>query len=91
MTEEVLQKLLTAFAIGANDEEASSYAGIHKNSYYNHVVKYPEFLELVDIMKSRCPLQSRMTLHTAMKDPKNAKLAYFYLRDRYPREFSKNL
>lgn len=91
MTEEVLSKLLTAYAIGANDEEASSYAGIHVNSYYRHIEKYPDFWELVDIMKVRLPLKARMTLDKAIGDVKNAKLAFFYLRDRYPREFSKNL
>ncbi len=42
-------------------------------------------------MKVRLPLKARMTIEKAIGDPSNAKLAYVLLRDRYPREFSKNL
>lgn len=42
-------------------------------------------------MKLKTPLKARMLLNKAFDDAENAKLAYQYLRDKYPHEFSKGM
>lgn len=42
-------------------------------------------------MKKQTPLKARMLLNKAFDDVENARLAYTYLRDTYPREFSKGM
>lgn len=85
----ILTKLLSAFSIGANDEEACTYAGIHPRTYYRYRNKNEEFCQFVDTMKLKTPLKARSLLNRAFDDVENARLAYTYLRDRYPHEFSK--
>lgn len=42
-------------------------------------------------MKLKTPLKARAILNKAFDDVENARLAYTYLKDKYPHEFSKGL
>lgn len=102
-TEATVQKILTALAIGATLEESANYAGVTRVTLYNYFTRFPEFEALATTMRTKTPLKTRRITNyyfdqTIKKiDSKQEvsvddfKLAYGYLRDKYPREFSKGI
>lgn len=58
-TELVVQKVLTALAIGATYEESANYAGVTKQSLYNYFTQFPEFESLAITMRTKTPLKAR--------------------------------
>lgn len=70
MTDEVVQKLEYAFALGCSDEEACFYADIAKQTLYNYQDKFPEFLDRKESLKTRPVFLARETLIKGIqKDP----------------------
>jgi len=62
MTDEVVQKLEYAFALGCSDEEACFYADIAKQTLYNYQEKTEGFLDRKEALKSRPIFLARETL-----------------------------
>lgn len=103
ISESVVQKILTALAIGCTYEESANYGGIHKRTLYNYFQQFPQFETLCESMRTKTPLKARRIANyyfdqvikkIDLKEelsPDEFKLAYTYLRDKYPREFSKGI
>lgn len=58
-TEIVVQKILTALAIGATYEESANYAGVTRATLYNYFTQFPEFETLASNMRTKTPLKTR--------------------------------
>jgi len=85
MTDDVLQKLESAFAIGASDIEACTYADISTSTLYNYQNENPEFLERKRLLKEKPLLKARQTVVNSLDDPRHAE---WYLERKSKGEFS---
>jgi hypothetical protein len=59
MTPEVVGKLHNAFAIGATVEEACRFAGVNRDSFYEHIKKDEGFSDEIEGVKDRPILKSK--------------------------------
>lgn len=62
MTDETVQKLEYAFALGCSDEEACFYANIVKQTLYSYQKKNPKFIDRKEALKTRPIFLARETL-----------------------------
>lgn len=70
MTDELVNKLEYAFALGCTDEEACFYADISKQTLYNYQDKHPGFVDRKEALKSRPIFVARETLLRGLaRDP----------------------
>lgn len=70
MTDELVNKLEYAFALGCTDEEACFYADISKQTLYNYQDKFPEFVDRKEALKARPIFVARETLLKGLqRDP----------------------
>ena len=69
MTPDTLELLAEAWLMGCNDEEASTYAGIHPATLYLFQKDKPEFIEHKEHLKRNPILKARITLYKALSDP----------------------
>jgi|TARA_R100000482_G_scaffold118785_1_gene63058 hypothetical protein len=76
--DEVVQKLEQAFAIGATDTEACSFAGISRGTLYNYIQKNPTFLDRISELKSKLPLRAKFELKQLVESG-NEKAIFWYL------------
>lgn len=83
VSEIVVSKLEQAFAIGATDTEACSYAGISRQTYYKKLKTDQEFADKISRQKSALPLKAREKLHELIKQGDSK--AIFWLLDRVER------
>lgn len=74
-------KLEQAFAIGASDTEACSYAGISRQTYYKYLKSNPEFVDKVQHLKVQMPMKAKNELAHLIKAG-NERAIFWYL-DRY--------
>jgi len=86
MTEDRINKLVEAFAIGASDKEACAYAEISHQALYNYQEKHPEFVERKEALKHRPTLLARQSVVKGLVT--DANLAMKYLERRLPNEFA---
>lgn len=77
-TSDIISKLEQAFALGANDTEACSYAGISRQSYYKQLKIDIEFADKIARQKSLLPLKAREELHKLIKQG-DSKVILWYL------------
>lgn len=87
ITEEVLQKLETAFAMGCSDREACLYADICSATLYNYQNANPDFLEHKNALKEKPVLMARAVILDKLQD-KDAETAKWYLERKKKDEFS---
>lgn len=92
--DKIVKKLEESFAIGANDTEACSYAGISRQSYYTYLKKNPKFFDRVQQLKTQLPLKAKKELVNLIEDG-NAKAIFWYLdkhekRDKQAEENNEN-
>ena len=71
MTEKVIGKLEEAFLMGCSDSEACFYAEISKQALYDYQLKYPEFTDRKNTLKSNPIFLSRQIQLNALKDDSN--------------------
>lgn len=71
MTPEILERLRSAFAIGATDEEACVFAGIGTTTLYVYQDNHPEFQEEKEQLKMNPVLQARNNVVEAMQKQEN--------------------
>ena len=83
-TDETVKKLEEAFAIDASVEEASFYAGITKQTYYNNVKEGTELFDRLDALRNRPVLKARQTVVKSLDDPN---YAFRYLEKKRAKEF----
>jgi hypothetical protein len=62
LTETVVSKLEQAFAIGANDSQACSYAGISRQTFYANLKKDSEFRDKIEAQKEKLALKAKQEL-----------------------------
>jgi hypothetical protein len=66
MTEEVIQKLESAFIAGCTDLEACCYADISKTALYDYCQKNDEFAERKETLKNQPVMQARFIIQEAL-------------------------
>ena len=86
MTQEVIDKLEYAFALGCTDNEACLHAGISPATLYNHQERDPKFLERKDLLKSKPIFLARETVLRGVKE--NPDIALRFLERKKKDEFS---
>jgi len=60
MTEETVNKLLTAFAYSFSDQEACLYAWISKQTLYDYCKRFPEFSDQKEELKKKPNIKAKM-------------------------------
>jgi hypothetical protein len=78
INDECVNKLEQAFAIGASDTEACSFAGISRQTYYMYLKKNPEFLDRINQLKTRLPMKAKTELARLIQNG-NEKAIFWYL------------
>lgn len=86
MTQEAIQKLEQAFALGCTDLEACLFADISKSTLYNYQNENPEFVERKEVLKENPILQARESVIKHMAEDGN--LAMKFLERKRKDEFS---
>lgn len=87
LDQEILMSLKQAYSIGATDEEAASYAGIHRATLYRHLKESPEFKDWCENLKRRPILKAKSTVVANLNDPI---IAFRYLERKARVEFAKD-
>lgn len=72
LTPEVLNKLEDAFLNAMSDEQACSYAGISKQTLYNHQMANPEFVDRKEMLKMKPDIKAKVTIVSHLGDPVHA-------------------
>lgn len=88
MTEELINKLETVFALGGTDKEACFYAGISHQTLYDYQALHPEFVERKEALKQQPILKARQTVVTALNQPQHAQ---WFLARKAKDEFSERV
>lgn len=86
---EVIDKLRTAFKVGASDAEACFYAGISPRTLYNYCSEHPDFAEEKELLKESPVLTARNTVVLALAD--NPELAFRFLKAKKFEEFQESI
>ena len=79
-----VQKLESAFAIGADVSLACSHAGISRQTYYEFIQNHPEMADKYAQIRRKPILKALNTVVGALDDPKMAK---WYLTKKLSEEF----
>ena len=85
MTPDTLDKLRTAFLIGATDAEACGFADITDKTLYNYQDKHPEYLHQKQAWKDQPILKAKTTVVNSLDEVKDAQ---WYLERKVKNEFS---
>jgi len=88
MTENTVNKLEEAFAMGCTDLEACLFADISKKTLYNYQDKNPEFIHRKEQLKQKPFLIARASIMNGMKE--DPKLALDYMKNKKSDEFKTN-
>lgn len=86
MTTEVIGKLEQAFSLGASISEATFYAGIHYDTYFEYCSKNPGYSDRVKQLQDRPLLLAREAIVSSFK--KDPNLALKYLERKNKKEFA---
>jgi hypothetical protein len=82
MTDDVVRKLLEAFAVGANDTEACSFAEISRSTYALHKSTNEEFSDKIDRMKDKLPLKAKSELAKLLNSGDSSTVKWYLERVR---------
>jgi len=85
MTDIVVMKLEQAFAIGASDTEACSYADISRNTFYVWLKNKPEYQDRIDELREKPILKARQTVVKSLENPQ---YATWFLERKMKKEFA---
>lgn len=66
LSEDVVRKLLEAFAVDANVTQACSYAEITRETYYQWIKKHPELSDRIEVIRERLPLKAKENIAKAI-------------------------
>ena len=86
MTEVVIGKLESIFALDGSVKEACYYAGINPDTYYEFVKNNPEYTERFEALRNRPVLLARQTVVKKLSE--NYTNAMDYLARKAKKEFS---
>ena len=85
MTPAVLDKLRSAYLIGATDREACGFAGISHESLYKYQREHPEYTDEKQAWKDQPILKAKTTVIESLDTVKDAQ---WYLERKAKKEFS---
>lgn len=85
ITQDVLNKLEEAFALGCTDTEACLFADISPKTLYNYQEKNPEFVQRKNDLKETPFLIARTSINLGMRN--DPKLAMDYMKHKKSDEF----
>lgn len=88
MTDVVLSKLETAFAIGASDKEACIFAGIAEKTLYRYQAANEDFRQRKALLKTTPILKARENVITELKKG-DKQTSQWYLEKKVRDEFGK--
>lgn len=88
MTPEVIERLRTAYIVGANDKEAYGFADISHETFYNYIERHPEFREQINRWQEEPILKAKTTVVNKLNDVKNAQ---WYLERKAKKEYGANV
>ena len=88
LSEDSVNKLKEAFAIGADVSAACFYADISRQTYYNWEKENPELKEKFDRLKEKPVLKAYQTIAKGLDDINTAK---WYVERKRKKEFGNNL
>lgn len=77
LTETVVNKLEQAFAIGANDSQACSYAGISRQTFYARLKKDSEFRDKIESQKEKLALKAKEQLAKLIQSGDRATILWY--------------
>ena len=86
MTEAVIGKLESVFAMDGSIREACYFAGINPDTYFEFMKKNPEYTERFDALRNRPVLLARQTVMKKLTE--NYSNAMDYLSRKAKKEFS---
>lgn len=78
VTPEVVKKLTDAFLDDLNIKQAYMSAGISKQTYYNFIEAYPEFVDFFKLCRENLKIKAKKTI--AKEIPNDPALALKYLK-----------
>lgn len=87
VTQEIVNKLEHAFAIGCTDKEACLYADISQQTLYTYQNETPGFLERKELLKETPVLKARSVVIKEL-EAKDPNMARWYLERKRKSEFS---
>ena len=62
ITPDILAKLETAYAIGANNREAALYAGVSESCLYRYIAAHPDFKERIEALRRNPVLKAKSVI-----------------------------
>ena len=65
---EKVNQLKTAFSDGLTIDQACVYAKISKQTYYNHIEKYPEFLDEINALRQNISILAKRNVVNRIKE-----------------------
>jgi len=89
ITQEVITKLETAFAMGCQDGEACLFAGVGKTTFYMFQRDNPDFVSRKEHLKQFPILKAREKIHTELG--KDTHTARWYLERKARDEFGQQI
>lgn len=66
MTEEVLEKLITAFKMGLSIREAAAFVNVSKTAIYDYLAKNPEFKDNVKTLQFTPSMLAKVAIYGAI-------------------------
>jgi hypothetical protein len=89
-SEEMVNKLESIFKIGGTVEQALSYAGISKETYYNWTEKHPEFLTKMQSARIYADIVAKNIVVDSMIKDKDVNTAKWWLEKREFKQIQQN-
>jgi len=89
-SEEMVNKLESIFKIGGTVEQALSYAGISKETYYNWTEKHPEFLTKMQSARTYADIVAKNIVVDSMIKDKDVNTAKWWLEKREFKQIQQN-
>ena len=88
MTDDVVNKLEQAFAMGCTDIESCLFANISKQTLYNYQALHPEFIDRKEELKDSLKLHAKSNLSRSIKIDEDVDNSKWYLERKSKSEFS---
>jgi hypothetical protein len=79
ITEEVSKKLEDVLRLGVNDSAACSYAGISRETFYNHVKDDDDFCDRMDNARNYAVIAARQVVVKSIVEDKNLDSSKWYV------------
>jgi len=89
-SEEIVNKIESIFKIGGTVEQALSYAGISKETYYNWTEKHPNFLTKMESARAYPDIVAKNIVVDSMIKDKDVNTAKWWLEKREFKQSQQN-